>query len=397
VTQLDGTEQRWSTLAFACRLAWCLHLAYLGVFAALRLWPLAVFNIGSVALFLVIEARSRRAPTHHVTVLAALAITEILVHQILCTHYLGWNAGFGAWLLFVAAWSSVLPSRALAVGNITAATATFVVLFTIYAERPPPTSVPRWVGHAFGYGNYVTLFAVVAGLVAYYMRAAERAERALAVAHRESEALLHNILPPSIAERLKRDPTRVADGADATVLFADLVGFTELSGRLPADELVAMLNAIFSRFDDLTETVGAEKIKTIGDAYMAAVGVPTDRPDDANVIAELALGMRDVVRGFEKYGLRMRIGVHCGPVVAGVIGKKKFTYDLWGDTVNTAARMESHGLPDEIQVSEAAYARLRERYELRERGPQNVKGKGVMETWLLVGRRAESVSEAASA
>jgi class 3 adenylate cyclase len=198
------------------------------------------------------------------------------------------------------------------------------------------------------------------------------------------------VLPPSISARLKSGSELIADGFDeASVLFGDIVGFTELSGRLPVEELAGLLNRVFSRFDDLAERHGLEKIKTIGDAYMVASGLPVPRADHAVVLADMALDMRDALAAVARdltYPLQIRIGIHAGPVVAGVIGKRKFIYDLWGDTVNTASRMESHGVPGEIQISEAMKALLGGAFELESRGEIQVKGKGAMVTYLLKGR-----------
>ena len=214
----------------------------------------------------------------------------------------------------------------------------------------------------------------------------------LADEQERSERLLRNVLPDPIADRLKQRPGEViADSfAEATVLFADLVGFTTLSARTPPDALVEMLDDVFSRFDELSERHGLEKIKTIGDAYMAAAGVPTPRPDHAEAAAAMALDMNDALADVNRrrgLALSLRIGLHSGPVVAGVIGSRKFIYDLWGDTVNVASRMESHGVPGRVHVSPETRARLEERFVLTERGTIDVKGRGPMTTWLLEGRR----------
>jgi adenylate cyclase len=213
-----------------------------------------------------------------------------------------------------------------------------------------------------------------------------------------SERLLLNILPQPIAERLKHSNKPIAEQFDdVSVLFADIVGFTRLAMRITPAELVGMLNEVFSLFDDLAECYGLEKIKTIGDSYMAAGGLPKPRPHHAAAVADMALDMQRAIAHFSarrnpdgwKGGdeLKIRVGISSGPAIAGVIGTKKFIYDLWGDTVNTASRMESHGLPGQIQVCAATYARLRDRYLFEERGEVQVKGKGAMATYLLMGRR----------
>ncbi|MCL1466070.1 adenylate/guanylate cyclase domain-containing protein [Argonema galeatum] len=218
-----------------------------------------------------------------------------------------------------------------------------------------------------------------------------QAEEALRYQQQQTERLLLNILPGPIAERLKQEQTTIAENfADVTVMFADLVGFTELSSTVSPTELVEILNVIFSEFDQLAEKHGLEKIKTIGDAYMVVGGLPVPQSNHAIAIAEMALDMQTAIVQFsEETGriLNIRIGINTGPVVAGVIGTKKFIYDLWGDTVNIASRMESHGLPGEIQITEATYEYLRDRYFFEDRGEIPVKGKGKMNTYFLVGRK----------
>ncbi len=206
-----------------------------------------------------------------------------------------------------------------------------------------------------------------------------------------SEGLLLNILPSPVADRLKRGDKPIADGfASATVLFADLVNFTQLAEQISPTDLVVMLNEIFSRFDALSEQYGLEKIKTIGDAYMVVGGLPKPTQNHAEAIAEMALAMRAEIISFNalyEQNVDLRIGINTGPVVAGVIGEKKFIYDLWGDTVNVASRMESHGIPGEIQVTEATHACLRDAYFMEPRGLVTVKGKGEIATFWLKGRR----------
>jgi len=207
----------------------------------------------------------------------------------------------------------------------------------------------------------------------------------------KSERLLLNILPGPIAERLKAGSSTIADGfAEATVLFSDLVGFTKISARVTAEELVSRLNELFRAFDSLAEAHGVEKIKTIGDAYMVAGGIPIPQPDHAERIADMALGMLGAIEEYNARAeepLEIRIGISTGPVVAGVIGSAKFAYDLWGDTVNTASRMESNSLTGRIHVSEATHDLLRARYRFESRGTIEVKGKGEMTTYFLEARR----------
>ncbi len=214
-------------------------------------------------------------------------------------------------------------------------------------------------------------------------------------AERESESLLLNILPPAIAERLKRGEHPIAERFEqATVLFADLVDFTGLAAHITPGELVQQLNHIFSAFDALADAYGLEKIKTIGDAYMVVGGVPDPHPDCVTAVAEMALAMQRAIADYQPAAhstqrpFSIRIGIHTGPVVGGVIGIRKFIYDLWGDTVNTASRMESHGMPGQIQVTEAVYQTLCDRFQFERRGEIAIKGKGTMTTYWLLDRLA---------
>jgi class 3 adenylate cyclase len=205
--------------------------------------------------------------------------------------------------------------------------------------------------------------------------------------NRENEELLLNILPGPIAVRLKGGEARIADNfADVTVLFADIVNFTVLSSRVPADELVGLLNGLFTRFDNIAQKLGIEKIKTIGDAYMAVSGLPQLRSDHAKVMVEMGLAMLQATHEYgrdRQENLQLRIGINSGPVIAGVIGARRFIYDLWGDTVNVASRMESNGVIGTIQITGAVYEQLRDQYPFEPRGLIEVKGKGTLETWLL--------------
>ncbi|WP_316155881.1 adenylate/guanylate cyclase domain-containing protein [Cupriavidus sp. BIC8F] len=221
----------------------------------------------------------------------------------------------------------------------------------------------------------------------------------LMVEQKLSERLLLNLLPSPIAERLKARPEVVANSIpeviadsfpEVTVLFADIVAFTRFSVGMSAERLVAVLNEIFTEFDTIADRRGLEKIKTIGDAYMAAAGLPEPVSDHAVRAADMALDMIDALRLFNRrtgYNLRMRIGINSGSVVAGVIGKRKFIYDLWGDAVNTASRMESHSLAGRIQVTDATRNRLGESFQFEERGIIVAKGVGAVHTWFLTGRR----------
>jgi adenylate cyclase len=239
--------------------------------------------------------------------------------------------------------------------------------------------------------NIAAIFVVAFSLLATFMSQKDAAMHLLAIEQERSESLLLNVLPKEIAPRLKAGESPIADAyGAATVLFADIVGFTPLSAEMAPNELVSLLNTVFGRFDVLAERHGVEKIRTIGDNFMAVAGVPRRRGDHAQAAARLALDMRaflDELRAGGEGRIEFRIGLGSGPMVGGVIGMRKFVFDVWGDPVNTASRMESHGLPGRIHVTEATYELLRDEFVLEPRGSIDVKGKGLMRTWFLMGPR----------
>jgi class 3 adenylate cyclase len=273
-----------------------------------------------------------------------------------------------------------LSSRHLRLAPAFAALSALTFLVFVYFEDASRTSDPVLY--------MVTMAGVVVTIAAagHYARVvASRAEDDLDAQRKVSEDLLLNILPSPIADRLKQGSAVIADELhEVSVLFLDIVGFTRLATELEAEELVRRLNRIVSAFDRLSEQLGVEKIKTIGDGYMAAAGLPLPREDHARACAELALGMRDVVEVLpEAEGMQVRIGIATGSVIAGVIGESKFAYDLWGDTVNTAARMEETGIPGEIQISEETRQQLGDHFAFQDRGLVPIKGKGQLRTYLL--------------
>lgn len=250
-----------------------------------------------------------------------------------------------------------------------------------------PTPLPPLVVTVFFALNISGVSIVAFVLLEYFVTQKDTSLRLLGVERRKSEALLLNILPREIADILKNENRIIADYYDgASILFADVVDFTPMSANMTPSQLVALLDDVFSAFDAMVERRGVEKIKTIGDCYMVAAGIPTRRADHAQVLARLALEMRDYVSQHNFLGqhLTFRIGLNSGPVVAGVIGRKKFTYDLWGDAVNTASRMESHGQAGVIQITAATYALIHDDFVCEPAGTILVKGKGMMDVWHLV-------------
>ena len=296
----------------------------------------------------------------------------------------------------VGLWAILAPLGALVFRGVRSGVRWFVAFLAAFLlsglvgsllDIPPP--VPEWFSTVMLGLNVSVGGTVVFTLLALFARQRRDALAALQAEHERAEGLLLNILPGSIAERLKASPTTIADQfTEASVLFADVVDFTPRSQNLAPAEVVGMLDRLFSHFDTLAERYDLEKIKTIGDAYMVAAGVPIPRPDHARALALLALDMNEAVApggAVGDLGLQVRIGINSGPVVAGVIGRKRFLYDLWGDAVNTASRMESAGTPDRIQITAATRELLEDEFVCERRGAIAVKGKGEMETWYLVG------------
>jgi class 3 adenylate cyclase len=331
-----------------------------------------VVSVISLAAF----ARTKRYRVFRTTQLALLLVLPFALQ---------WSLGGFVPSSGVALWALTCPLGALTFTGTRQAAPWFVAYLALIgvslalepmlvaADIPEPVQVAFFAANVTG----VSLTAYL--LLQYFVRERERE-------HERSERLLLNVLPEPVALRLKRHEGVIADRfEEATVLFADIADFTPMSADLPPEEVVELLNAVFSDFDRLAEHHGLEKIKTIGDAYMVAAGIPMPRPDHAEAIAQMALAMRETTAANHP-GVRLRMGIDSGPVVAGVIGRRKFIYDLWGDTVNTASRMESHGVPGEIQVTERVVAALDGGYRLEPRGTIEVKGKGPMPTWLLRGR-----------
>jgi class 3 adenylate cyclase len=321
-----------------------------------RRWPLAVL-LASAAALLLYNQPDYPGLFSAVPLSVALATT--------------WAAGRRGWALAVALWFGATP-----------------LLFVALTD-PPDYFATQII---FGAVSDLGLLAAVLllGEAIRGRRALDEAHRLLLAEQARSEGLLLNVLPAPIADRLKGGEQVIADRfPEVTVLFADLVDFTASSDRSSPERVVRVLADLFTAFDRLAARHGLEKIKTVGDAYMVAGGLPVPRPDHAEAVAEMALAVREEAgRHRDPAGrpLQVRIGIDSGPVVAGVIGTAKFSYDLWGDTVNTASRMETTGVPGCIQVTERAYRRLRDRYRFERRGPVQVKGKGELVTWFLVGR-----------
>jgi class 3 adenylate cyclase len=393
----DEARIRKETLTLAAVLITLLSFVWVGTYAALGLWLSAAIPFGyqvASVCGLVLFARTRRWTLFRTSQLALMLALPFLLQ---------WSLGGFVASSAVALWAVVAPFGALTFDDARKAVfwfAAFVALLALSAAIDPALSsdapdIPTAVTVAFFALNIGGVSLTAFMLLEYFVRGREQAHRLLASERERSERLLLNILPAPIAARLKTTSGVIAERQEeVSVLFADLGGFTPAVETLPPEEVVALLDGIFSTFDDLVTERGLEKIKTIGDGYMAAGGIPTPRPDHAEQIADLALAMRAALADHPLGGeFALRIGIDSGPVVAGVIGRTKFGYDLWGDTVNTASRMESHAPPGTIQVTERVHARLADRYELERRDRVEIKGKGAMTTYLLLGPKSPPQGE----
>jgi class 3 adenylate cyclase len=361
------------------------------------LWGIAYFAVGGTVLgYIYLIAAVLSAVASGLAVFgrslsryaAGVALTSVVVIAAnFALHAVSGGFGSGMWFL---AWIVIIPlssfftgMRGIGWATLVAALAAYLVAVFLdarFAAWPGVFETPSLMRLVFNLFVLINTTTLVFIWGVYLMDQLDRARA-------EADALLLNILPASIAERLKHDTAIIADGVpEATVLFADIVDFTRMSSGADPIDVVRMLNDLFTEFDALAAKHGLEKIKTIGDAYMVAGGLPEPRLDHCEAVAAFAV---DLVRCVEKRvglngePLRVRVGVNCGPVVAGVIGRQKFIYDLWGDAVNTASRMESNGLANAIQVTGAVKDRLGDRYVFEERPPIAIKGKGEMVTYVL--------------
>ena len=395
-TDDDDTRQRKALLVWIAVLVLPISFLWAGLYLSFGAWSgsvallYAAISIASIALF---------ARTGNFPVLLRIQLWDILLAPTLSMIALGGFLPGGS----PGIWGILAPLGALVFDGVRAGVRWFSSFVTVFLASGMigvalgiESPLPDWFS-----GMLLALNVVVGGtifftLLTLFARQREEALAALRSEQQRSEGLLLNILPASIAERLKGESGTIADQfTSASVLFADVVDFTARSKDLPAAEVVGLLDKLFTHFDALTERHGLEKIKTIGDAYMVAAGVPIRRSDHAQAIALLALDMVEAAAPGGPCGdleMQLRIGINSGPVVAGVIGRRKFLYDLWGDAVNIASRMESGGTPGRIQVGRHTFELLKDEFELEPRGTISVKGAGEMETWYLLTANGASVA-----
>jgi adenylate cyclase len=358
---------------------------------------IGLINLATAALFLCVPLLNRFG-----NVIPALAFVTIAYSSL---TFVGSQIGTDSGAQFYYLVSASLAVLVLGVEHVKLAGAVVAIgaLLTVALQFlvPPDTGIqPRWALDLAFISATVGACLLIFATVWYAMREVARAEAAMEVEYSRSEALLTNILPGSVAEKLK-DPAHgvIADRYDdASILFADIAGYTEKASEIAPTELVRFLDRLYTTFDRLVDRHGLEKIKTTGDAYMVVSGVPTPRPDHVEAIADLALDLCRAVselRDPRGNPVPMRMGIAAGPVVAGVVGARRFFYDVWGDAVNVASRMESTDIEGRIQLPQNVFERLRDGFVLEERGEIAIKGKGVMRTWWLVGRRPAPQDSAA--
>src|SRR3954452_15067859 len=361
---------------------------YLAFGSPVGIVPLVYFGIllGAIAVF---------SRTHDFARLLRVGQVDILLAPTLSMIPLGGFLASGG----VGLWGILAPLGALVFSDVRAAIRWYVAYVVVFLGSGiagellggvSPT-VPEWFTSTMLALNVTVGGTIVFTLLALFASQRRHALAALREEQTRSESLLLNILPRSIADRLKAQTQTIADQfSSASILFADVVDFTPLAERLPPAEVVGLLDRLFTHFDVLAERHELEKIKTIGDCYMVAAGVPTPRPDHAHALALMALDMQAAMGSVGEVGhlgLELRVGINSGPVIAGVIGRKRFLYDLWGDAVNTASRMESHGTSGRIQITRATKELLEAEFVCEPRGTIPIKGKGEIEAWYLVGLR----------
>jgi adenylate cyclase len=375
---------------------WCVALV-IGAFALYRFldpapghWRIALMNLAAAVVFASLPLLHRFGPLWAPLSFVALSYAFIFwVSTIVGT-------GNGAYLYYLA--SAALgvvfagTERIWIAAAMTAVGAALIIALHALVPHSTGFLVEQQLFNLNFAGNVVASCAILFAVVHYVVRAMARAEAAAEREFQRSESLLANILPPRVAARLKdKADAEIADAyPEASILFLDMAGFTALASDVAPRELVRFLNSVFARLDALVERHGLEKIKTTGDAYMVVSGVPEPRADHAEALADLALAMRAALADLtdpKGRAVPVRIGIASGAVVAGVVGTRKFFYDVWGDAVNMAARMEQTGEPGKIQVAPETHERLKQRFELGERGVIEVRGKGAVRTWFLLGRR----------
>lgn len=380
----DERYIRLGRIGFIC--SFFQHALFCLIFYLLEVPYLPQYNLLSITLFLFAYIFNEKG---HFYIALTIAYFEVTVHQTLATLILGWDTGFYLYLIFNIALPLLTKRGHIIWKSFIISTTTLTFLYLLFYHR---TTVPYFplsdaVSGVFTIVNTLSFLMILVLMVEGFNRTVLGYEEKLNKEITYANSLLLNILPATIVKRVGRKKGAVAERYEmVSVLFADIVNFTTFAETTTPQRLVDLLHKLFTRFDLLTEKYHCEKIKTIGDAYMVSAGVPDRRSDHALCTVRFAQAMLREVEAFneeEEVALTIRIGIHSGPVVAGVIGEKKFSYDLWGDTVNTASRMESSGIPYGIQITEVTAKLLDGHCQVRSRGKIQIKGKGIVETFFV--------------
>jgi len=384
---LSGEQQRYFVLlTIAGSIGFLLHVLYIPLFYWMGVNILAIHSILALFVWSFMIWLGRNG---QFLLSITLVGVEFVVYAALSTYLIGWTFGTH-YILFGAAIGILVSYKQIYAKALWVTILSVEYIFLYFTAENIVWDGNPLIVQLFLVVNVMTVFGISFLFIEYQANLVINAETAMNKAFAQSEALLNNVMPSLIADRLKQKESVIADNfPETSILFADIVNFTPLSQNMAATEVVELLNDLFSRIDTLVYKHQLEKIKTIGDAYMVAAGVPTRRDDHAEAIVAFAFELQKTLLEFNHEtgrNLQFRIGINSGPVVAGVIGKLRFLYDLWGDSVNTASRMESHGIPNEIQVTEETRNLLIGKYTFEDRGVIDVKGKGQMRTYLLRGQ-----------
>jgi adenylate cyclase len=352
-------------------------------------WWVSAINLGSAAVYIMIPRMCGWGDIVAPLVFITVSYATI---TILCVH-LGTGSGLQFYYLVAAAiMLVVLGTDHIVLACVLSAIGAATVILLEFLVPNDTGAQPQWAFTTSFILTVITAWILAVAVLWFALREIRRTREAMEAEYERSEQLLGNILPATIAQRLK-DPARsiIADKYDdASILFADIAGYTKRASNTAPGDLVRFLDRLYTDLDALVDRHGLEKVKTSGDSYMVVSGVPEPRPDHIEALACLALDMADAVADLKDpqgQAVPLRIGLAAGPVVAGVVGARKFFYDVWGDAVNVASRMETTDVEGRIQVPQNVYERIRHAFVLEERGAVDVKGKGVMNTWYLVGRR----------
>src|SRR5574344_600297 len=388
----NGTSTRIELVGFVVTLfAFLSHCCFMGLFFFLKVWPMFYFNIFSIILFGILFFTFKKSDSYLPQYI--ISLIEVVAHQIAADYFIGMQSGFHFYIILFTLIGCLELEKHIKLSVFFAAVcaACFLGVEVGMMDWTPVYVLPALTIKIIKTANIGLTLIIIVAIEYVFIVTVYRAERSAVQQYDRAERLLNNILPAHIISRLKASNTNatIADSYDSVaVLFLDIVDFTNFSSHFEAKAIVTILNSLFSQFDEATDKYHVEKIKTSGASYIAATGIPFETNKQYENIALYALELEHILAQFNKEhhsDFKVRIGIHCGPVAAGVIGKKKFIYDLWGSTVNFAARMETTGIPGRIQVSEAMYKKIKDSFILDERAPIPIKSYGMCTNYFLKG------------